>query len=148
MKSQAPAFRKDTISNLDEDAAIGCWSRGFIRGHSWLQDVWDASTPDELDEELGAILVVLSFFASGRIAEAYLEETGGGKSLEELAEIMRRTFEDAMVEYVRLGQSIYQVRLEYERASAEAGAKVGRNEPSPCGSGKKYKRCCGEGPPS
>ena len=22
-------------------------------------------------------------------------------------------------------------------------AKVGRNEPCPCGSGKKYKRCCG-----
>jgi len=25
----------------------------------------------------------------------------------------------------------------------EIGAKVGRNEPCPCGSGKKYKRCCG-----
>jgi hypothetical protein len=22
-------------------------------------------------------------------------------------------------------------------------AKVGRNDPSPCGSGRKYKRCCG-----
>jgi hypothetical protein len=26
---------------------------------------------------------------------------------------------------------------------AEASARVGRNEPCPCGSGKKYKRCCG-----
>ena len=25
------------------------------------------------------------------------------------------------------------------------GRKVGRNEPCPCGSGKKYKRCCGTG---
>ncbi len=23
------------------------------------------------------------------------------------------------------------------------GKKVGRNEPCPCGSGKKYKKCCG-----
>jgi preprotein translocase subunit SecA len=23
------------------------------------------------------------------------------------------------------------------------GAKVGRNDPCPCGSGKKYKKCCG-----
>ena len=23
--------------------------------------------------------------------------------------------------------------------------KVGRNEPCPCGSGKKYKKCCGAG---
>jgi SEC-C motif-containing protein len=24
-----------------------------------------------------------------------------------------------------------------------SGSKVGRNEPCPCGSGKKYKKCCG-----
>jgi preprotein translocase subunit SecA len=23
------------------------------------------------------------------------------------------------------------------------GKKIGRNEPCPCGSGKKYKHCCG-----
>ena len=39
--------------------------------------------------------------------------------------------------------------FEEERASAaraepyKASPKVGRNEPCPCGSGKKYKRCCG-----
>jgi len=25
----------------------------------------------------------------------------------------------------------------------KVGGKVGRNRPCPCGSGKKYKRCCG-----
>ena len=24
------------------------------------------------------------------------------------------------------------------------GAKIGRNDPCPCGSGKKYKKCCGK----
>ncbi|HNJ77368.1 MAG TPA: SEC-C metal-binding domain-containing protein [Azospira sp.] len=24
------------------------------------------------------------------------------------------------------------------------GGKVGRNDPCPCGSGKKYKQCCGK----
>ncbi|HUO07046.1 MAG TPA: SEC-C metal-binding domain-containing protein, partial [Phycisphaerae bacterium] len=24
-----------------------------------------------------------------------------------------------------------------------AGARIGRNDPCPCGSGKKYKKCCG-----
>jgi uncharacterized protein YecA (UPF0149 family) len=24
-----------------------------------------------------------------------------------------------------------------------AGPKIGRNEPCPCGSGKKFKKCCG-----
>ncbi len=29
-------------------------------------------------------------------------------------------------------------------ATAAAGKKVGRNDPCPCGSGKKYKHCCGK----
>ena len=32
---------------------------------------------------------------------------------------------------------------EEENASAKPTAKVGRNDPCPCGSGKKYKKCCG-----
>jgi hypothetical protein len=27
--------------------------------------------------------------------------------------------------------------------TAKAGPKIGRNQPCPCGSGRKYKRCCG-----
>ena len=29
-------------------------------------------------------------------------------------------------------------------ANRVAGQKVGRNDPCPCGSGKKYKHCCGK----
>jgi preprotein translocase subunit SecA len=29
------------------------------------------------------------------------------------------------------------------RQPVRAGRKVGRNDPCPCGSGKKYKKCCG-----
>ena len=32
-----------------------------------------------------------------------------------------------------------------ERPIATRAAKVGRNDPCPCGSGKKYKKCCGSG---
>lgn len=28
------------------------------------------------------------------------------------------------------------------RDDAKARTKVGRNDPCPCGSGKKYKKCC------
>ncbi|MFH1597652.1 MAG: preprotein translocase subunit SecA [Patescibacteria group bacterium] len=31
-----------------------------------------------------------------------------------------------------------------EKAKDAAGKKVGRNDPCPCGSGKKYKKCCGK----
>jgi preprotein translocase subunit SecA len=31
-----------------------------------------------------------------------------------------------------------------KRGVAPSGSKVGRNDPCPCGSGKKYKHCCGK----
>ncbi len=31
-----------------------------------------------------------------------------------------------------------------EKGSLQRAAKVGRNDPCPCGSGKKYKKCCGQ----
>ncbi|HSF23252.1 MAG TPA: SEC-C metal-binding domain-containing protein, partial [Blastocatellia bacterium] len=31
--------------------------------------------------------------------------------------------------------------------SFRAGPKAGRNDPCPCGSGKKFKKCCGAGQP-
>lgn len=31
-----------------------------------------------------------------------------------------------------------------QKPAVRAGAKVGRNDPCPCGSGKKYKKCCGK----
>ena len=37
------------------------------------------------------------------------------------------------------------VRQAARPRAAAAGRKVGRNDPCPCGSGKKYKKCCGRG---
>jgi preprotein translocase subunit SecA len=42
------------------------------------------------------------------------------------------------------GPVIFMNRGEDE-APARAGHKIGRNDPCPCGSGKKYKKCCGKG---
>jgi preprotein translocase subunit SecA len=49
-------------------------------------------------------------------------------------------------------QARQQQQLQYQAGPAQAeapkpiraGAKVGRNDPCPCGSGKKYKKCCGQ----
>jgi preprotein translocase subunit SecA len=49
-------------------------------------------------------------------------------------------------------QQRQQQQLQYQAGPAQAeapkparaGAKVGRNDPCPCGSGKKYKKCCGK----
>lgn len=35
------------------------------------------------------------------------------------------------------------IRMQYNQDTRATSEKVGRNDPCPCGSGKKYKKCCG-----
>lgn len=41
------------------------------------------------------------------------------------------------------GNWIFSKTLREGPAPAKAAPKIGRNDPCPCGSGKKYKKCCG-----
>ena len=67
----------------------------------------------------------------------------------EEAERERRLKESGAMRYnhAEEGQAQPRRRAPAEAAKAEtfvrSGRKVGRNEPCPCGSGKKYKHCCG-----
>jgi uncharacterized protein YecA (UPF0149 family) len=81
------------------------------------------------------------------MAEGFLREsTKPGGTLDELAATMHRLFPDAVTGYARMGMAIRRAVEKVERRRSEATAAtpgVGRNQPCPCGSGKKYKRCCG-----
>ena len=149
-------FRRDTLANLDEGAPVSQWARGFKRGYQWLEKDWDPYVPEEFTYDFGALLMILTFFASEDLAMAYVKEVGK-TDLEDMADKMRETFPDALAEYARIGRAIHRVVLEHGAAGdAEASAaapeppprpRVGRNEPCPCGSGRKYKKCCGAGAP-
>jgi len=39
----------------------------------------------------------------------------------------------------------HEIRDQWRQDGQAVSNKVGRNEPCPCGSGKKYKKCCGAG---
>jgi uncharacterized protein YecA (UPF0149 family) len=133
------------MDNLTTDAPLSQWAQGFGMGYDYLAEVWNAFTPDELDEELGALLMTLTFFASLKLAKAFHQETNGKSKLEQLAQAMMEIFPEAMGEYAHLGRSIYQARLEMGDLDQEPlrHIKIGRNDPCPCGSGKKFKKCCG-----
>ncbi len=60
-------IRPQPLDNLDDDAPLSQWARGFISGHTYLEDVWNDYTPDELDEEFGATLMVLTFLPPRRL---------------------------------------------------------------------------------
>ncbi len=137
-------FRPETLANLDDTAPIAEWSRGFLRGHQWLEESWDPYVPDDLDHEFSATLMTLSFFASRKLAAAYVAETKRS-DLEAMVETVCKLFPDALFSYAHLGRSIHKVLMEHEGIKTEPRrvVKTGRNDPCPCGSGRKYKKCCG-----
>ena len=142
------AARGEATRNLDEDAPLGEWARGFIVGHQWLSELWEEYTPDALSEELGSLLMVLSFFANRQLAEAFYGEASADRgTFGQMCELMVRLLPDAQTDYARMGRSIATVLQEQrntERTPARS-VKIARNDPCPCGSGRKYKKCCGAG---
>lgn len=126
------------MDNFADDAPIGHWARGFLHGHDWLSEVWDAYIPEEMSAELGSCLIVLTFFAERKLAQEYCKESEA--TLETMAESATDHLESAMRSYASMGRAIQLAlgpRTPYVREQ-----KIGRNDPCPCGSGKKYKQCC------
>jgi len=140
-------FHEEPLANLEPDATVSQWSRGFRLGHLFLAETWDAYLPEELEQEHKALLATLIFFASRSAAERVVEEfTNADASLESVALTFRDLFPAAVARYAAMGTSIWDVVLkrDLERPGpAVAEPRVGRNDPCPCGSGRKYKKCCG-----
>ena len=143
-------FKTDIFANFDEHTSILQWSRGFTIGHDWLTEVWEEYLLEEMDEECGATVMVLSFFSSRPLAEAFYaeidhsESSEPGKSFEQFAEKIRELFPAALSAYAHLGRTIFEVLMENSNDGTQPAqhTKIGRNDPCPCGGGKKYKKCC------
>lgn len=145
------AFHDELWANFDDNASISQWSRGFSAGHDWLSEVWDEYLFGELADECSATLMILSFFSSKQLAQAFFEESAPREqadretTFEEFAGAVRDLFPDSLASYANLGRSIFEAAAERSaRPQVPArSVKVGRNAPCTCGSGRKYKTCCG-----
>jgi len=117
------------------------YSAFMLKDSEYLSSSWHPSTrPVEIDLESDPIkwleLSVIKAMDGGEddlegmvIFRARFEHNGQSGELVEKSRFVR---EDGTWFY-----------LDGEQPSDDPGVKVGRNESCPCGSGKKYKRCCG-----
>lgn len=144
-------FRDDPLSNLDPEAEASQWAQGFVLGYAWLEDAWHDGSRDEEEERPGLALasMALSFFASRKVAASFA--SGVAESEERAAEVaakVRAFWPSALVEYATLGRELLRRRMAGLRSRTvrvDPEERVGRNDPCPCGSGRKYKKCCGRG---
>lgn len=60
-------------------------------------------------------------------------------------ETLTSSYIDTLKEhYKKFKQAVKAKRIISNEAKSRYGRKIGRNDPCPCGSNKKYKKCCGK----
>lgn len=136
--------RQPLLDNLEADAPLHQWSQGFLAGHEWLAELWNEYMPAELADEVDGMLVGPIFFSSRAAAEALFKESER-ESFEELADKVLGLMQEAMPAYARIGRGLGALAAELKDEINEPirSEKIGRNDVCLCGSGKKYKKCCG-----
>lgn len=142
--SCAPAL--PVMDNFCDESPLAQWANGFLVGHSYLEDVWGSLIQNEWEDELGSCLMVLSFFADIKLAEAYSEEAlSEERSLEQLAESVLKVFDDAITSYAHMGRALYIAMLELGQEDKEQmmAEYVEQGKLCPCGSEERFSNCCG-----
>ena len=118
----------DPLANLQEDAPLSGWARGFAEGHDWLQESWPDDLPGELDEGLGSCLMVLTFFSRRSLAEAYWKESKRTDfPFEAMAKKMQEMLVPTMAAYAELGRSLYEGLLKPKPSRRARGPQTGRS---------------------
>ena len=148
------ATRPDPMANMGPDAPLGQWSAGFSVGMDFLQEVWDPvleAAPEELESHFFSFGILLSLFSSRDFAEDLRREVGPqDQSLAAWAGLALAEFDRNMAGLAEMGRLTFQALETGEGEEPMTSQpvrrqKIGRNEPCPCGSGNKYKTCCGRG---
>jgi uncharacterized protein len=129
-----PIFGTD-VSEEGEYEDVGLWAHGFLEGVKLSHNAWQ---PLLSSPEGQRWMKPLRLMGDDDWLPTHLEQVSSKAQVE--------TLNQDVVDSVLLMHAFWGPvrRAVAERQTAQRmSTKVGRNEPCPCGSGKKFKKCCG-----
>jgi uncharacterized protein len=121
-----PLFGYQEIDGVEIDMPDE-WCMGYLRGVSLRGELWEPLWDDEPEA-----LTAIALFGTAE----------GWDELEALDEETRAGFREMVPATVRMIYGYWQAQRNTPVTLRREAAKTGRNDPCPCGSGKKYKQCC------
>ena len=135
-------FEPILYSTPDGSPLAADWAEGFMDAFGLRVDAWDDLLNDENDRYLmGPIMAFLHDKDGKPLVEAAPEDMQ--KVIEESAAAIPYAIKDIYEYWKKSSDPIDYIKPSSNDNARPFGKKVGRNEPCPCGSGRKYKRCCG-----
>lgn len=150
-------FNYDKISDEEYDLIEG-WAYGLYLALSLRPHIWgmtkeyaekrDEEIPDDLQSVIAACCVITALALPEERENIYETEPGEEPQTEE--EIENELYEllplgvETLLKYGEKLQNQRQAKMsKSSRPDTKPHIKTGRNDLCPCGSGKKYKKCCG-----
>ncbi|HEV7255938.1 MAG TPA: UPF0149 family protein [Mesorhizobium sp.] len=128
-----PVLETDTRTN---ETLWELWAAGFEQALALRPDSWTAVTKSHDAHAVEAL--------TGLLDLVDLATREGGGEDQAASDELTATAPDLIPGWV---EALHAWRAKHDSGSASTRAapqgKVGRNDPCPCGSGKKYKKCCG-----
>jgi uncharacterized protein len=119
-----------------------------------MTDTWSALEASPLYREFGSRKRLWnpacdtcrhqSICAGDCLKHRFCVEGGDPRRLSHLCAGWRQFYDHALPRFQELARQVVADRHRQEPPQSSSPAVPGRNEPCPCGSGKKYKRCCGQ----
>jgi uncharacterized protein len=126
------------LGNVLDTSWEACFANPVYQGFGQRKVQWNEACQDCEFLDLCAGDCPKNRYHSGHRAPAQLSVLCAG---------IKKFYQHSLPEFNRLAGEIKQQRAAEERQRQAAVraplGKVGRNDPCPCGSGKKFKRCCG-----
>jgi uncharacterized protein len=114
------------------------WARNFMRGVELCHDDWAELVADE--DHGGCMIPVLMLYHENDPDPEMRPEPIGAEQREKIIGHMAA---GPLAAYRYFKPQRQPLARAHTLAPQGRTPKIGRNDPCPCGSGKKYKRCCG-----
>ncbi|MDQ6989418.1 MAG: UPF0149 family protein [Mariprofundaceae bacterium] len=137
-----PIEQEDLVDVSGFDT-VESWSAGFLRGICLRSELWGSKAPNDGESvnDIAGSWVIIMALADQDVAEEMFQNSGRPDNEQERAKSLAMflgVFNSAVATLVEHAQNEI-----VEKKTVVRQPKVGRNEPCPCGSGKKFKKCCG-----
>lgn len=131
-----PIFETLSNPNDEDQFEVELWTYGFMDGASLCAGDWQPLLDDKHSSMFFTILMLIASEEREAADQAMLDELQARSPLADFIPVCVA--------------GIYRFWLPYRQATVahpvRQDPKVGRNEACPCGSGKKFKKCCGAAP--
>ncbi len=138
--------------DAEERQAFEQWCEGALLADEWLESQWmdalsqachrDPVSYEKLSHDLDDVIGLLKIMVDVDAALDVLEKDSAAE-VDDFRQQLRDSYEvfnEYLTAYMRAGNGL--AVYYHSDPQVRQEPKIGRNDACPCGSGKKYKKCC------